>query len=187
MKWSVISSPALLILYLVTFSSAEELKRKTPVQLKIQFTSILVCCIFEFPFFCTTLVFSTGILSHFYRHDLAYLSNVNVLYRPGFEADGCCCSCIHSFVFSGKGSEDRTCVFFVIYGNQRCFESFHNCTSYRRVKCETFKSITSDLKSKDTRAARGIFMIIILKTTTCTFTLHCTSSGENSVKNFPTG
>ena len=85
MKWSVISSPALLILYLVTFSSAEELKRKTPVQLKIKFTSILVCCIFEFPFFCTTLFFSTGILSHFYRHDLAYLSNVNVLYRPGFE------------------------------------------------------------------------------------------------------
>ncbi|RMX51095.1 hypothetical protein pdam_00020130 [Pocillopora damicornis] len=41
MKWSVISSPALLILYLVTFSSAEELKRKTPVHLKIQFTSIL--------------------------------------------------------------------------------------------------------------------------------------------------
>ena len=147
MKWSVISSPALLILYLVTFSSAEELKRKTPVQLKIQFTSILVCCIFEFPFFCTTLVFSTEILSHFYRHDLAYLSNVNVLYRPGFEADGCCCSCIHSFVFSGKGSEDRTCVFFVIYGNKRCFESFHNCTSHRRVKCETFKSITSDLIS----------------------------------------
>ena len=140
MKWSVISSPALLILYLVTFSSAEELKRKTPVQLKIQFTSILVCCIFEFPFFCTTLVFSTGILSHFYRHDLAYLSNVNVLYRSGFEADGCCCSCIHSFVFSGKGSEDRTCVFFVIYGNKRCFESFHNCTSHRRVKCETFKA-----------------------------------------------
>ena len=102
---------------------------------------------FRIPLFLYDTCFSTGILSHFYRHDLAYLSNVNVLYRPGFEADGCCCSCIHSFVFSGKGSEDRTCVFFVIYGNKRCFESFHNCTSHRRVKCETFKSTTSDLIS----------------------------------------
>ncbi|RMX51101.1 hypothetical protein pdam_00020129 [Pocillopora damicornis] len=41
MKCSVISSPALLILYLVTFSSAAELKRKTPVDLTVPFTSTI--------------------------------------------------------------------------------------------------------------------------------------------------
>ena len=50
------SSPALLLLYLVTLSSAEESKGKTPVDLKVPLTSTLVCCIYEFTFFCTTFV-----------------------------------------------------------------------------------------------------------------------------------
>ena len=120
MKWSVVSSPALLILYLVTLSSAEESKGKTPVDLKVPLTSTLVCCIYEFPFFlydiCLLYWRYCRIL---YRHDVAYLYNVNVLYRAGFEENlwrlllflFVFLIAIHMFIFSRKGSGDWMSVF----------------------------------------------------------------------------
>ena len=122
-----------------------------------------------------------------YRHDVAYLYNVNVLYRAGFEENlwrllflfVCLFNCYsYVYFFLEKDQEIEWACFCNLW------ELMMFCTSHRRMKRET-KNITSDHRSWDTRAILAIFFNYYLIKLGIDNILYV--FGENYVKNFPTG